>query len=244
MLGVPATTPYDWNFSLFGFPVRVAPWFWVAMLVLGGGNGATKISIAAFAAAVFISILIHELGHTFAFRHYGQESRIVLYHFGGLAVPTGGRPSNNLWEHIVISAAGPVVQMAAAILLAVVLRSFGIGTNSRLLHMIGFRGGEALSNPFASEFLLQFYWVSIGWALFNLLPVYPLDGGQISRSLFQIFAGHNGINYSLMLSVATGGLLAVYAFKSEHILMAMFFGSFAYNSYQAMQAYGAGPRRW
>ena len=214
------------------------------MLVLGGGNGATRLSIFAFAVAVFISILIHELGHTFAFRHYGQNSHIVLYHFGGLAVPTGGRSRINLWEHIVISAAGPVVQMAVAIFLAIVLRGFGIRADSGLLYMIGIRGGEAITNPFVSEFLLQFYWVSIGWALFNLLPVYPLDGGQISRNLFQIFAGSNGINYSLMLSVATGGLLAMYAFKSGHVLMAMFFGSFAYNSYQAMQAYGAGPRRW
>ena len=140
MFGVPSPTPYDLNFEIFGFPVRVAPWFWVAALVLSGGGGATPLSVFAFAAALFISILIHELGHTFAFRYYGQNSHIVLYHFGGLAVPTGrswnsARSANNPWNQIVISAAGPLTQMGVAIALAIILRGFGIRATSDLLYI-------------------------------------------------------------------------------------------------------------
>ena len=258
MLGVPATTPYDWNFSLFGFPIRVAPWFWLAALFFGqnavkhpsvdGGPVGPK-GLVAFALAMFLSIIIHELGHAFAHRFYGFGSSIVLYHFGGLAMRSGSRwdsarNRDNPWDQVAISAAGPALQVTVAVALAIVLRSFGIKATSEYLEMIGIRGGTILRNDLAFYFLYHFYWVSIVWAFFNLLPVYPLDGGQICRNLFLLFGGSNGINYSLMLSVATGGLLAVYGYQRGQIYLALMFASLAYSSYQALQAYGNGPRQW
>ena len=238
--------------------MRVAPWFWAAALVFGqnsvnypkldGQGNVGAIGIFAFAAAMFLSILIHELGHAVAFRYYGVGSEIVLYHFGGLAIPRrsnwDGSSANNPWHQIVISAAGPGFQVAAAVVLALLLRLVGVMATNETLNFFGIRGGQPLSNDFAYYFLEHFYWVSIVWALFNLLPVYPLDGGQIARNVLVIFAGANGIVYSLMLSTAVGALLAVWGFRTQQFYLVLLFGSLAYGSFQAMQAYGAGPRRW
>ena len=93
LVGEPARTPYDLNFSAFGFPVRIAPWFWLAALLLGsnvttweirGGRSAEWDLV--WILAMFLSILIHELGHAFAYRHFGKSSHILLYQFGGLAI--------------------------------------------------------------------------------------------------------------------------------------------------------------
>ena len=80
-----------------------------------------------FAIVVFVSILVHELGHALAFRRYGTASRIVLYHFGGLAIPEESPWGESQWRlsddrpernEIVISLAGPV---AGFLLAAVVI---------------------------------------------------------------------------------------------------------------------------
>ena len=74
--------------------------------------------------------------------------------------------------------------------------------------------GDATPLPIEPLNALLLYLVlpSIFWAILNLMPVYPLDGGQIARELFLIFNARNGIRYSLMLSIMTGAGLAVLGF--------------------------------
>ena len=88
MFAEPPRTPYDLNFPLFGFRVRVHP----LLLARGGtprgespGRGVQYLLI--WIAVVFVSILVHELGHAIVFRGFGTNSHIVLWMFGGLAVP-------------------------------------------------------------------------------------------------------------------------------------------------------------
>jgi hypothetical protein len=77
----------------------------------------------------------------------------------------------------------------------------------------------------------------------NLLPVYPLDGGQISRELFLMGDAHGGMEKSLWLSVIVGGCAAVLGLLLlQSLLMALLFGSLAFSSYQILQQYGGG--RW
>ena len=116
LLGEPPRTQFELNFRLAGFPIRVTPWFWLATLLLGLGptdNGAPDL-LLPWMLAVFTSILIHELGHAVAFRAQGIPSHIVLYHFGGLAIPdgsaatSGGRDSRS---RMIIAFAGPAAQL-------------------------------------------------------------------------------------------------------------------------------------
>ncbi|MEZ6093802.1 MAG: hypothetical protein R3C03_06140 [Pirellulaceae bacterium] len=99
MLGEPGFTPYDLKFNAFGFPVRIHPAFFIMPLVLFGSimrasDSNALVGILIIEAVVFLSILVHELGHALAFRFYGIDSHIALYWMGGLAIPGG----TGVWE--------------------------------------------------------------------------------------------------------------------------------------------------
>src|SRR5687768_15450997 len=109
----PAPTRYDLHFNLFGFPVTVHPLFWVVSALLGSAGGGI-VQLLIWILAVFVSIIIHELGHALAMRRHGIPSQIILHFSGGLTVPEslswGGRSANVALspnQEIFISLAGP-----------------------------------------------------------------------------------------------------------------------------------------
>ncbi len=242
-LGEPAPTQGDLHFRLFGFPVRVHPLFWVISLLLGVGDGAADpANTLIWVAVVFVSILVHELGHTLVQRYYGGEPRIVLYSFGGLAICDDCDRSPK--AQILILLAGP----AAGFLLAAVVVCF-LGAIGR------FNGLEASLTPVQWAFFdLQYLgehgkssprdtliWdllqVNILWGLMNLLPVYPLDGGQIARELFTLKNARSGIVQSLQLSIGAASLVAIYALVKRDVFLCIMFGFLAFGSFQALQSY-------
>jgi Zn-dependent protease len=215
------------------------------------GNGPL---LLIWIAVMFFSILLHELGHAFAIRHYGRNARIILYHFGGLAIEdssssfSGFRGHRTPHEQIVISAAGPGIQLifAAAIILAFKSQGFSVETGIAAIdESFGLPVGRNISSAPLLATVSALIFVNVFWALMNLLPVYPLDGGQISRELFTLYAARDGIKNSLLLSVLTGGAVAVYCLANEQTMAAMMFGMLAFSSYQVLQAYsgrgGHGP---
>ena len=110
-------------------------------------------------------------------------------------------------------------------------------------------GGQpipALPLDLAVFFLLA---PSMYWALLNLLPVYPLDGGQIAREVFTISNPNTGIRNSLILSIVAGAAVAIFALRRGDTFLAIMFGMLAFSSYQTLQAYsgrggGFGGRPW
>ena len=96
-------TRYDLRFSALGVPVRVHPLFWLASIVFGIQLPPRLVVI--WVGVVFVSILIHELGHAMTIRAFGWYPLILLYTFGGLAIyqPTHRDPRKEL----LISLAGP-----------------------------------------------------------------------------------------------------------------------------------------
>ena len=91
LLGEPPPTQGDLHFRILGFPVRVHPFFWVSTLLLGmGGGEADPVETLIWIGVVFISILVHELGHAVMQRRYGGRPWVTLYGLGGLAVPFVG----------------------------------------------------------------------------------------------------------------------------------------------------------
>lgn len=130
MLVEPPPSQYDLHFSLFGFPVRVHPMFWLVTLMLGYQSGDAA-SVLTWIVAVFLSILVHELGHALTMRAYGLRPWIVLHGFGGL---TGYEPSydsrsrgSDTLGQILISAAGPAAGflLVAVLVLGLVLAGHG-----------------------------------------------------------------------------------------------------------------------
>jgi Zn-dependent protease len=247
VFGEPQRSPYDLRFRLFDFPVTVSPWFWLVALILGRGfTGFGLFAVVLWILAVFLSILIHELGHTFAFRYFGISSHIVLYHFGGLAIPDSygsswGSRSIDPRANALISAAGPLAQMVAALLVMGLVGISGhgfIGGFSFLERILPIPNGE----PFASQplnlFLFSFCIVSLFWALLNLVPVYPLDGGQITRNVLIAGGANQPVQASLMISICAAAAVALYCLRMQDIFLTLMFGMLAYSSYQALNQGG------
>ncbi len=243
---VPPPTRYDLRFNLAGFPVRVHPLFWLIAVLLGYSSG-NILQILIWVLVVFISILVHELGHALAFRRYGLSSQIVLHFAGGLTVPEstlwGSRWANVALgpnQNIFISLAGPGAGfiLAAAAIVGVILAGGEI-IMTRLLGFIPIPGLALL--PFGGNLLNMFVtallWVNIFWGLINLLPVYPLDGGNVARNVLVQVDPVDGVRKSLWVSVIAGALIAIVAFFFlGSLYMAILFGILAFQSYQSLQA--------
>src|SRR5688572_12787579 len=106
----PEQTAYDWHFSLFGVPVRVSPWFWLASALLSwsfADEGMLYVAISM--GCVFVSILLHEMGHVMVGRVFGSHGHIVLYGFGGLALGSSSLPGR--WQRVAVFLAGPAIQL-------------------------------------------------------------------------------------------------------------------------------------
>ena len=241
----PPPTRYDLRFNLAGFPVRVHPLFWLIAVLLGSSSG-DPLQILIWVFVVFISILIHELGHALAFRRFGLASQIILHFSGGLTVPEstlwGSRWANVALgpnEQIFISIAGPGAGfLFAALIIGGVLVVGGSIITTRLLGFIPLPGFALL--PFGGQILGAFVtallWVNIFWGFINLMPVYPLDGGNVARYILLQVDPIDGIRKSLWVSVITGGLIALVAFFLLHsVYMALLFGFLAFQSYQTLQ---------
>ncbi len=254
LLQEPAESPYDVQFSVLGVPVRVSWTFWLGCVVLGynlvdamdrgfGNDSPGRLALLLmWSACVLVSILIHELGHSLAFRQSGIGSKIVLYHFGGLAIPTNsyssrrgfGGPSeaSNLW----IAFAGPLAQLCSAVvvIMAVMASSHYVPGLPGFLQVLNdtFEGDWFQSKTLYA--LVYFYlWPSILWALLNLVPVWPLDGGRVTRSLVLMSGGR--VEYSLYVSIAFAVALGAYAWSLEQPFMGMFMFWFAVTNYQELQ---------
>lgn len=256
MLSEPGPSQFDLHFVLFGFPVRIHPLFWLVALILGPYEAAPIYSVL-WVPAVLVSILIHELGHALVMQRFGSRAHIVLHGLGGLAVPDGPyyrRPGT--LGRILISVAGPG---AGFLLAAVIVAVFYLARQPVEFHG-PWRWLQVIPEVFLidfprlSEFLNNLLWVSVFWGLFNLLPIYPLDGGHAAEDALEALNPRDGVRQAMILSIVTAGALAAYELiqvlqrmqagdqgASRGFFNVAFLGYLAYFSYQRLQAYGRGP---
>ncbi len=241
----PTPTRFDLNFSFFGIPVRVHPLFWVIAVLFGSSSGGI-VQLVTWVVVVFVSILIHELGHALAMRRYGISSNIILHFSGGLTVPESMRWGSGLAsvaltpnQEIFISLAGPFSGfLLAAFAIVGTLVVGGSVTMGTLLLVLPVPVNVVL--PFGvavlNSFVLNLLWVNIFWGIFNLVPVYPLDGGHVTRYVLLKADPLNGVRKSLWVSVIAGisfALIGFFLLGSTY--MAILFAFLAFQSYQALQ---------
>jgi Zn-dependent protease len=244
---VPPPTRFDLNFSLAGIPVRVHPLFWVIALLFASGSN-NLLNILFWIIGIFISILVHEMGHALAFRRYGQDSHIILHFAGGLTVPETvafgsnyARVATTPNQQIIISLAGPFAGFFLAA--SVLVLGLSLGGSVTFTTILGFIPFPLLMMPpgfgLLSSFFMALLWINIFWGLINLVPVFPLDGGQVTRNILIQRDPWNGVRMSLWVSVITGGVMALVGFLAlGSIYMAFLFALLAFQSYQALQGSG------
>ena len=182
------------RFTLFGFPIQIHGMFWLNTALMGGafsaGDSPEKFrALLAWVVAVLLSILIHELGHALAMRNYGDRRvGIVLYAFGGLAI--GSKPRTRQ-EDFLVSAAGPGLQILAGL---------AVGWSMTLWPP---------SSLWLHQMLDAFTVVSIFWALLNLVPVLPLDGGHLCQAFLGPRKQRQVLTISIVCAVSLGLLSVV-----------------------------------
>jgi Zn-dependent protease len=241
----PDQTPYDLRWRMFGIPVRVHPLFWLVAVLLGWDFlNAGLLYLGLWVLCVFVSILLHEMGHVLMGRLFGARGHIVLYSFGGLAI--GSNDLRSRWQRIAVLAAGPGIQLLLWGALVVLAPSLLVGVP------------EQWRLPVTAT-VLMLWQINLFWPILNLLPIWPLDGGQISREALEGLFRDRGTTLALGISACVSGLLAVHALLAtlshgKTILLpyvpafgmftALFFAYFCINSFQALQAENARRRPW
>ncbi|NJK90658.1 MAG: hypothetical protein HC904_01780 [Blastochloris sp.] len=197
------------NLEIFRIPVRVQGFFWLSAFLLGGGLSIRVmtdwISVLVFAGVLFFSVLVHELGHALAVRFLGGSPRIILHALGGVTLL--GQTPLTRWQHLAIVAAGPMAGLLMG-LISVALLLWG-----------------RLPVEMALEYSA---YINIVWTLFNLLPVLPMDGGQMFRDL----VGPRFEKLARVVGMITAILVGVAAYQYGFYIAAVLLGIMAWLNFK------------
>lgn len=222
LIGVPETTAYDLRFRLFGVPVRVHPLFWLVTFLLGmngGGGEDTMTHLLIWVGCVFVSILVHEFGHAGMAMFFGSSPSVVLYGMGGLCY-YDDIDRQGPWQRIAVLICGPG---AGFLLLAAVFGGY-------------FALGRPTLSPAGLEILWVLFWVNLIWGLVNLLPIWPMDGGQISVNVLSMINRRNGRRWAHVISLLAAGCLGIWLVSIREFWPAFLAGYFAYSNYRVLEA--------
>jgi len=159
-----------------GIKIQVHPTFFLLLLwvgvtaILSGGSKSAVFSEIAFILVLFLSVVLHELGHALAARSFGISTRdITLLPIGGVARLE--RMPEKPKHELIVAAAGPAVNVLIAGVLFVGLLFSGV-----------------FSQPLEISMLLDNFWlrllsVNLTLIFFNLIPAFPMDGGRVLRAI-------------------------------------------------------------
>jgi Zn-dependent protease len=216
------------EFSLFRIPIRIHLWFWLMALWLWTLNSEQGwAGLLIWVLVVFQGILMHELGHALTGRAFGRQPRIELVALGGLTWWEQREPMSP-GRSLAVSAAGPAVGIVIGLLALVLKDSIRLPAESLEIYTLN-----------------ALIWVNLGWGLLNLVPVLPLDGGNIVASLFAFFSPSRGRLFACYVSFAAIGALLVVTVTFQQYPATILLFLLAFSTYQAFrierQRLGQGP---
>jgi Zn-dependent protease len=224
------------RFKLFDTPIHVQPFFWLIALFVGwtwaeeagffgfkwaegsGGGVDMWLRVGLGAAIVLVGVLMHELGHAFAGRRFGLVPKIELHGLGG-ATSWEGRGYLTPARHMWVSFAGPLVGIVIGALALAVLFVLAPPKDSLITFTLG---AVAV--------------VNLGWGVLNLIPILPLDGGNIVASLFELIWGPGARVFVRWVSVGLSVMVIGLAVLSQSIFIGILGGFFALSNWRALRA--------
>lgn len=247
------------QFQLFGIPIRIEPWFWLTAFFLSGGtrlgnaSGSTRVDVVwvlAWMIVICFSVLVHELGHALTARKLsGGRHHIRLWAFGGLAYHEGSTPKrkDRLWTIAMGPGAGFLLFFATIIAMVVTIgpeltklvvpyKLFGILPLGEALSLdfITYINERSASLRLFSVLLMINFW----WSVINLLPIFPLDGGQ----LLSTWTGKTLLAYKVGFVVAIIAAVAM-LFLTGSLWNTALFGFLAYQNFNNLQQF-KGSNNW
>jgi len=212
------------RFRIFGIPVTIEPIFFVLVGFLGIRRERVDL-IAMWMAVALVSILVHELGHAFAGRRLGLEPAIRLHGMGGQTEWVEPRRLRGA-QRIGISFAGPAAGFLLAGLVFWAQPLFSQATDWRV-----------------QVAYMDLLWVNVVWSILNLLPILPMDGGQIMRAILHSWLRRQDDYWPFLISAVVSGLAACLAISLGRWWAAFLAGWFCYGSLQVVRALPRTPLR-
>lgn len=213
------------NFTLFGIEVEIELSFWVSSILLGWslassiGGRAGFMMLVLWTLIVFVSVLVHEMGHALAIRRHRIQPEITLHFMGGRTTWRALLPLRRI-DHVIISAAGPFAGFALAGLV------YGI-------EYLLLRNNVQLPT-LAHLAILQLKFVNLWWGIFNLIPVLPLDGGHVLEHAL----GPKRMKITATISMLVGFGAAIFFLKGGSVWAAYIMGMGAFQSLRMLQSGG------
>jgi Zn-dependent protease/CBS domain-containing protein len=152
---------------------------WIAAMHWMSGQGLDgMLTGTGFIIALFGSVLLHEFGHSLTARRYGISTRnITLLPIGGVSQLE--RMPTEPWQELVVTLAGPAVNVVIAVGLFALLTATG---ELQPLNSLALTSGSLLERVMFANVSLMF---------FNLLPAFPMDGGRALRAFLSFWMSHN-----------------------------------------------------
>ncbi len=208
------------RFRLFGIPVAIRGFFWLSAALLGLASASSGplplwAALPLWVAVVLVSVIVHELGHAVASMRHGLTPAITLHGMGGTTTYSEWAPLGR-WDRALIGLAGP----GAGLLFAALV--YGV---QRLLPPLG---------VFGSVVVLDLLWINVTWSLFNLVPVFPFDGGSVLEEALGPRRTRTAAGVSLVVAAV---LAALFAWQREPWGMVLF----AMSAMQSYQRYTLPP---
>ena len=200
------------RFRIAGIPVQVDPSFWVMSLLLG--MAFTGRGMLIWIPSVFVSVLVHEMGHALMARAVGAKPEITLYMMGGVtrSVYDKDRPVSR-FKSALVTMAGPGAGFILAGIAFVALVALHPTDESMAVQVIG----------------LAMY-INLIWGAANLLPVLPLDGGNLLRAALSGPGPEVGLVRTLWVSALVGPVVAFLAWKHGYTWGALLMGMFTFSA--------------
>lgn len=195
-------------------PITIHPIYWLIISALGWMSTNNIVYTIMWVGVATVSLIVHELGHALTAKFFGQRVHIELAGMGGLTRHRGAQM--NSFKEFLVVLNGPLAGF-----LLFLLASFVLFFYSPVLPAI------------VSNIVQMTVWINFYWTIFNLMPVYPMDGGQLVRIILEAIFGLKGVKFSLFLSMVAGVALSLYFLSIQSIYIAALFLLFSYESYKA-----------
>lgn len=182
-------------------------WIFTAILsfLLAKGN---ILQLFIWMVIIFVSVVFHEWGHALTAKMFGRQPRIELVAMGGLTYHDGSKLP--FWKQFFITLDGPL---------------FGF-----ILALVTWFSQPLVTSPLFKVILLQTSYVNFFWTIINLVPVLPLDGGQLLRLGLEKWFDFKGLRYTFLVSGIFALVASLTLFAFRDVLPAAIFFLFAFEN--------------
>lgn len=204
------------KFNLFGnVPVTVHPIFWAFSAMIAWISASTIPEGILWIMIIFVSVLVHEMGHALTAKAFGQKTEIELQALGGVTQRSGG-VALKPWKEALIVLNGP---LAGFFLCGLFWAAMGFHASDQKYSLISYA-------------VVIGFWANLFWTIVNLVPVQPLDGGKLLVIVMQSIFGIRGIKISLFISLVVALLLGVFFFSIHSLFSGSLFLMIAFENYR------------